>query len=106
MEGPARIVFLGLALLAGAFQLLVGITGDWDSAVWRTLILIAGVLAVGGALLRSRRPSIAADVAIALGGAPLFALYWTVFGPLLAAILIVLAALDAFQSRSRRLPST
>ena len=105
MQRTGIYVLSGLALLSGAFLLVAGINGNWDTPFWRAVVIVAGALAVIGALMRLRRYSRAADIMMVVGCLAHFVIPWTIFGPLAAILVIALAFLDIRSAQPRRSPS-
>jgi hypothetical protein len=101
----ARNWWLVLAALVGSFEVLFGVAmpfeegGNPGSIAGGVLIATAGLLLLGGILVRRRRSRVAGDIMIAVAALPTVVFFWMILPPLAGLTVIVAAAFDSAEAR-------
>ena len=97
------LVLAGLALV-GLFEVVSGVgmfaEGNPGSIAGGAVIAGAGLLVLGGIIVRQRGSRVAGDRMIVVGALPTLPWMWLILPPLAGLIVIMAAALDAAEARS------
>jgi hypothetical protein len=100
----ARNWWLILAALVGLFEVVSGVgmfaEGNPGSIAGGAVIAGAGLLVLGGIIVRQRGSRVAGDRMIVVGALPTLPWMWMILPPLAGLIVIMAAALDAAEARS------
>src|SRR5215475_8709459 len=95
--------WLVAAVLLGFSLIYVGIADDWGGAPGpRAIALLAAAAAIGGAVLRWRRPSVISNVLMFLSAAVAIVMtYWFIPDLVLGLLVAVMTVVDLVLSRRR-----
>ena len=102
----ARTWWLLLAGLVGTFEVAFGVAipieegATFDTVGGGTLIATAGLLVLGGIIVRWRGSRVAGDRMIVVGALPTLPWMWLILPPLAGLTVIMAAAVDAAEART------
>jgi hypothetical protein len=100
----ARNWWLILAALVGLFEVVSGVgmfaEGNPGSIAGGAIIAGAGLLVLGGIILRQRGSRVAGDRMIVVGALPTLPWMWMILPPLAGLTVIMAAAIDAAEART------
>jgi hypothetical protein len=102
----ARNWWLALAALVGLFEVVSGVGmpltegGNPGSIAGGAVIATAGLLVLGGIIVRWRGSRVAGDRMIVVGALPTLPWMWLILPPLAGLTVIMAAAVDAAEARS------